>query len=87
MTHSPPIPAGNQSPYPIQEPPHQHAPVLPPVERHEDVPALSTGTVIGAAVVAGIGAAAAAAAYFLSVRKAPKAKPRSKRKPRAAKAD
>jgi hypothetical protein len=22
MSHSPPVPAGNQSPYPLQEPPH-----------------------------------------------------------------
>jgi hypothetical protein len=24
MSHSPPIPQGNQSPYPLQEPPHAH---------------------------------------------------------------
>ncbi|HEX8301755.1 hypothetical protein [Sphingomonas sp.] len=24
MSHQPPVPAANQSPYPIQEPPHEH---------------------------------------------------------------
>lgn len=31
MTHTPPVPEANQSPYPIEEAPHQHAD-LPPVQ-------------------------------------------------------
>lgn len=30
MTHAPPVPAANQSPYPLQEPPHPPAPPRAP---------------------------------------------------------
>ncbi len=30
MTHAPPVPADNQSPYPIAEPPHARAPAAKP---------------------------------------------------------
>jgi hypothetical protein len=53
MSHEPPVPPGNQSPYPIQEPPHTHAePTLEPVTiasvatpvRHGPAPAPSSAT-------------------------------------------
>jgi hypothetical protein len=37
MTHTPPVPAASQSPYPLQEPPHAH-PELPPVAGWEEGP-------------------------------------------------
>lgn len=60
MTHSPPVPPGNQFPYPIAEPPHPsdtHRPNRP----RDWSPALSPGLVIGA-VVAAAGLLAAVAA-------------------------
>lgn len=33
MTHTPPVPAANQSPYPLREPPHPPTPPLPPVAK------------------------------------------------------
>lgn len=54
MSHEPPVPPGNQSPYPIQEPPHVHAePAVEPVTiasvatpvRHVPAPAPSAATV------------------------------------------
>ncbi len=48
MSHSPPIPQGNQSPYPIQEPPHVPAAKLPPVARSEASPSIAARAVNGA---------------------------------------
>ena len=84
MSQSPPIPQANQSPYPIQEPPHVPAAAkLPPVaasdsddttitDRLRDLPLLA----IGAAV--GLGAAVVGAAVFGMLRA--KAKPEPKRR-------
>ena len=80
MTHTPPIPAGNQSPYPLQEPKHDHAPTPPVARRESPTPALGSGAIIGAAVVAGIGAAAVAAAYFFSIRKSATSARKSRRR-------
>ena len=35
MTHEPPVPPDNQSPYPIAEPPHEHHEPLPAPEPEE----------------------------------------------------
>jgi hypothetical protein len=77
MTHSPPVPPGNQSPYPIQEPPHPPSPPSPPsppTAKDEGwaTPAShgwSLGRTLGAA--AGIGAIAIGVAAVLFPREAP----------------
>jgi hypothetical protein len=60
MSHEPPVPPDNQSPYPIAEPPHEHPAPLPPVVESETGPprALLIGGVAaaGLAVVGGIAA-------------------------------
>ena len=77
------MPAGNQSPYPIQEPPHKHdaeppagAAVAKTSEREPEpkrdssddhAPALSRG-VIGALAAMGVAAFAAAGAWALTTR-------------------
>ena len=65
MTHTPPVPDANQSPYPLQEPPHvRTAPVPATAERDDregiadrlrDLPLLAIGATIGlgAAVIGG----------------------------------
>ena len=52
MTHSPPIPAGNTSPYPLKKPPHVH--VDPPASDVIDANR-SDGNLMGGALL-GIGA-------------------------------
>ncbi|MGN6817732.1 MAG: hypothetical protein ACTHJR_03575 [Sphingomonas sp.] len=63
MTHEPPVPPDNQSPYPIAEPPHEHPAPLPPVipsaERADPPRALLIGGAIAAAGLAAIGGLAA----------------------------
>jgi hypothetical protein len=89
MTHTPPIPAGNQSPYPLQEPPHKPAASAPPsddarVAKTPEKPAASerfstpqVPTLVG--IAAGIGLAAIAGGLFYAFRdQAPKK--RKKRK-------
>ena len=57
MTHSPPLPAGNQSPYPIQEPPLSER---IPIERSSNlgksnirsIPWTSVGVVLGIGAIA-----------------------------------
>lgn len=71
MTHSPPVPPGNQSPYPLNEPPHAHAGPPPsaqiaktPEPRSSDSDGVKLGAgAIGAIV--GIGAMAFAAGAYL----------------------
>ena len=64
MTHAPPVPDANQSPYPLQEPPHSRATPAPPAGRDDeasiadrlrDLPLLAIGATIGlgAAVIGG----------------------------------
>ena len=61
MSHEPPVPPDNQSPYPIEEPPHEHPAPLPPVAKPESGPprTLLIGGAIAAAGVAAIGGLAA----------------------------
>jgi hypothetical protein len=84
MSHSPPVPPGNQSPYPRVEPPHEHrdAPVTtatassPPVDRASSERRIRTG--IAAAL--GIGAVAALVAGIVAARRQPPAPPPRRRK-------
>ncbi|HEX7692993.1 MAG TPA: hypothetical protein VF409_00785 [Sphingomonas sp.] len=66
MTHEPPVPPDNQSPYPIAQPPHEHHAAPPalesePVSEHSSGPPrmLLIGGAIAAAGVAAIGGLAA----------------------------
>jgi hypothetical protein len=75
MTHSPPVPPGNQSPYPLQEPPHPPSPPSPPTAKDEGWASpspkrgWSVGRIVGAA--AGVGAIAIGIAAVLFPREAP----------------
>jgi uncharacterized protein (DUF952 family) len=91
MTHTPPVPAGNQSPYPLQTPPHVHTPDAPapgdPRIAKTPAPAPApTAQHYGAiALAAGLGLAALAGGLFVALRERPKPKPKAKpkkRKPR-----
>lgn len=79
MSHEPPVPAANRSPYPIVEPPHDHQ-ATTPAEDKAKAPApaeIGSGTIIrlGAAVALGVGATVAA---LLFARRSPApAKPKS----------
>jgi hypothetical protein len=62
MTHEPPVPPDNQSPYPIIEPAHEHRtppPALRPEEASGPPRKLLVGGAIAAAGVAAIGGLAA----------------------------
>jgi hypothetical protein len=68
MTHSPPVPPGNQSPYPLQEPPHEHH-AAPMADRSvARAPAndqsVVSGRTLGIGVAIGLGSAALLAAWF-----------------------
>jgi hypothetical protein len=53
MSKQPPVPAENQSPFPIQEPPHDPAPELPPqAETSEADKAPEEEGVVGEAIAA-----------------------------------
>lgn len=88
MTHSPPVPPGNQSPYPLQEPPHDTSSAAPTdvttkATDSQDLPVVS-GTALGIGLAIGLGSAALLAAWFFSGER--KAKPQQRttaRKPRA----
>lgn len=84
MTHTPPIPAGNQSPYPLHEPPHRVKHETPPpgdprVARTPDPATISVPTAIG--IADGIGLAAIAGGLFWAFSGKAKPKPRRKKKP------
>ena len=90
MTHTPPIPAGNQSPYPLQEPPHaktSDAPSAPPpgdkrIAKTPEPQAVSVPTVIALAAGVGLAAIAGGLFYAFSGDKSPKRKKRkAKTKP------
>ncbi|HET9510592.1 MAG TPA: hypothetical protein VFO80_05520 [Sphingomonas sp.] len=82
MSHSPPVPEANQSPFPLTEPKHDR-PDLPPVLRvaapADTVPAIPVG-LIGAAI--GLGAVAIGGAIlglrFWGAKPTPKRQPRRK---------
>jgi hypothetical protein len=87
MTHSPPVPPGNTSPYPVQEPPHSGTSAPAPVKSAKSIPAdlasgWSLGKIFGAA--AGVGAIAIGVAAILFPRdgKAKPTKPGAKAKPK-----
>jgi len=82
MTHSPPVPPGNQSPYPLQEPPHEHQATPPDVaarrdHSHANEPVVS-GAALGIGVVIGLGSAALLATWLFSRKEEPKPKTRSR---------
>ena len=60
MSHESPVPPGNQSPYPIDELPHAHPALLPPVvEKQRQPRALLIGgaiATVGVAALGGLGA-------------------------------
>lgn len=83
MTHAPPIPAGNQSPYPLHEPPHLVKHDAPPpgdprVVRTPEPATISVPTAIG--IAAGVGLAAIAGGLFWAFGGKAKPRPRKKRK-------
>ncbi len=86
MTHTPPIPVGNQSPYPLHEPPHKPANDGPPpgasVARTAEPQAVSVPTVI--ALAAGVGLAAVAGGVFYALSGGKKPKRRKRKSPRTA---
>ncbi|MGY4397222.1 hypothetical protein ACVWZA_002416 [Sphingomonas sp. UYAg733] len=80
MTHTPPVPPQNQSPYPLHEPPHEHHAPLPEKSAANDddgeaAPAISAKALgIGAAVGIGSAAIVAGLLYARSGDKSGKAK-------------
>ena len=81
MSKKPPVPAANQSPYPIEEPPHEH------VEENETVAAVremkeakarwqpdATQLGVGAAIGVGSAAVVAALLFWRGNRKEPSKK-------------
>ena len=77
MSHEPPVPPENRSPYPIAEPPHEHhAP--PPAPESEEQSGPSRKLLVGGAVAAaGLAAIGGLTAFLLR---------RGKSRPKAAKA-
>ena len=65
MSHEPPVPPDNQSPYPIAEPLHEHP--LPPVTARKDA---SKALLIGGAIAA-VGTAALAGFAAVLLRRKP----------------
>lgn len=87
MTHTPPIPVANQSPYPLQEPPHAKTSDTPPpgdkrVAKARETQAISVPTVI--ALAAGVGLAAIAGGLFLAFGGSKPKKRRKRKAPRPA---
>ena len=84
MTHSPPIPPGNEPPYPTIEPPHAHLheqPISKPVDTStaERVRELAPTLIAGAVVM---GAAAAVATVIVRARRKPAANGTAKSAPK-----
>ncbi len=72
MTHSPPIPAGNTSPYPLQEPPHVHAePPRPTAQENRGSAQVDKTGLIGLGVVITLGLGATVMALWFAQRKTP----------------
>lgn len=83
MSHEPPIPAGNQSPFPLKEAPHHHAgppPGAEVVRTPDPSPAIAKGALIGGLVAAGVAVLAAVGAWAYAT------EPKNKRKKRKGKA-
>jgi len=81
MTHEPPVPPDNQSPYPIAEPPHEHHEPLPAPEPEEPSSPPRKLLVGGAIAAVGVAAIGGLAAFLLRRGKSrSKAAPRPKRK-------
>jgi hypothetical protein len=81
MTHEPPVPPDNQSPYPIAEPPHEHHGSPPALEPEDPSGPPSKLLVGGAVAAAGLAVIGGLAAFLLRRGKSrPKAGPRAKRK-------
>ena len=82
MTHTPPIPAGNTSPYPLHEPPHVHTSLKVHSDAKSDASSfrLSTGALlVGATVV--LGAAATLARFWFASRSKAAAPTQTRRRP------
>jgi len=62
MSHEPPVPPDNQSPYPIEEPPHEHRVPLPPVIESDSGP--PRALVISGVVAAGLAVVGGLAAFL-----------------------
>lgn len=77
MSHEPPVPPDNQSPYPIAEPPHDHAAPLPDPEPAEPAGPPRTLLVGGAIAAAGLAAIGGLTAFLLR-RRGGKSKPAAK---------
>lgn len=81
MTHEPPVPPDNQSPYPIAEPPHEHRAPPPAPEPEEGQSGPPRVLLVGGAVAAGVAAIGGLAAFLLRRGKSrSKAAPKPKRK-------
>jgi hypothetical protein len=81
MTHEPPVPPDNQSPYPIAEPPHEHpAPLPPTVEPAESAGPSRVLLVGGAIAAAGLAAIGGLTALLLRRRGARSATPAKSRR-------
>ncbi|MDP1027841.1 hypothetical protein Q5H91_11495 [Sphingomonas sp. KR1UV-12] len=79
MSHSPPVPPGNQSPFPREEPPHPPAPAKAKPPRDEQRAPEGNRLIVPLVAAVGIGALATlAGAFFLRSKKADK--PRRKRR-------
>lgn len=95
MSHQPPVPEANQSPYPLQEPPHLHAQTASeaddegaadrsPANGHladllEDLPELSGRTIVAVGGAIALGVAATVGALLFARRSPRKAKAKAKR--------
>jgi hypothetical protein len=68
MSHEPPVPQGNQSPFPLREPPHARPAQASPAERSDAGPAdrRALGVVLGMGALVAAGAGIAA---YLSMRR------------------
>jgi hypothetical protein len=81
MTHEPPVPPDNQSPYPIAEPPHEHHATPPAPEPEEEQSGRARTLLVGGAVAAGVAAIGGLTAFLLRRGKSrPKAAPKSRRR-------
>lgn len=61
MSHEPPVPQGNQSPFPLREPPHPKSPPQPSArETAKPADRRTAGVVIGVAAIVAAGAGVAA---------------------------
>jgi hypothetical protein len=85
MTHEPPVPPDNQSPYPIAEPPHEHHPEPPEPEADAEVEdsAGSPRILLIGGAIATAGLAAIGGLTAILLRRRSKAGPKPKSRPTA----